>query len=58
MQKLIVLDYCSAKVHIYDVSPYLDIDDEFVYDVLGFNEDETKWMSGDLNIEFHNDVLE
>lgn len=53
MIKLIILDYCTAEVHIYLIDKELTIDEDYIED-LGFNTNSCSWMFGEnISIEIH-----
>lgn len=57
MKKLVVLDYSDASVHIFDVLPGIEVDDEYVTSI-GFNLSNCDWMISDhLDIKFHYTTL-
>lgn len=55
MKKLIVLEYSTSTVHIYNIDR-LYVDDEYI-ESLGFNLEDCNWMKGDLDILYHKGVL-
>lgn len=56
-EKLIVLNYETTTVDIYDVSPEADVDEEYVQN-LGFNTNMCSWMVGDdMEIVHHKGIL-
>lgn len=57
MKKLVVLDYSDASVHIFDVLPDIEVDDEYV-DSIGFNMSNCYWMLSDyLDIKYHHNSI-
>ena len=52
MEKLIILDYCNAEVHVYDTEKDVFIDEDYI-ESLGFDYNDCQWMWGDLSIMFH-----
>ena len=56
MEKLIILDYCTSTVHLYDVEREEPITDEYIVN-LGYNPDDCYWMAGDLGMVYHKGVL-
>lgn len=57
MEKLAIIDYSTASIHIYDIDPEIDIDESYI-ESLGFNIDECYWMFGEtINIIHHKELL-
>lgn len=56
MNQLIVLDYNTAKVHLYKVDPKVTVDEEYVLS-LGFREKNIEWMVGKLHVIKHKGIL-
>jgi len=57
MEKLVILDYVIPSVHIYDVDPEADVDEEYIEN-LGFNTNSCNWMFGEeMEIIYHKEVL-
>lgn len=57
MEKLVILDYCNASVHVYDVEYDADIDETYI-EKLGYNTNSVSWMFGEnMEITFHREVL-
>lgn len=53
MEKLIICNYSTSSIHIYDVQEDADIKDESYLRKLGFNPDECSWMfTTELQIYF------
>lgn len=52
MEKLIILDFCKAEVHVYDIDDSVIVDEDFI-ECLGFNSNDCQWMNGKLEITFH-----
>lgn len=50
MEELVILNYNTSEVHIYNVSSDVNIDEDYIKNTLGFNPDECSWMFG-TNIE-------
>lgn len=57
MDKLVILDYSNAKVHIYNTDFNLTEVDESYIESLGFNSNDCSWMVGDLDVQLHKGVL-
>ena len=57
MDKLVILDYSNAKVHIYNTDFNLTEVDENYIESLGFNSNDCSWMVGDLDVQLHKGVL-
>lgn len=57
MDKLVILDYGKAKVHIYNTDFNLTEIDENYIESLGFNSNDCSWMVGDLDVQLHKGVL-
>ena len=45
MENLIILDYSNASVHLYNVGPEANIDEEYISS-LGFHTSNCAWMFG------------
>lgn len=56
MNQLIILDYNTAKVHLYKVDLKVTVDEEYVLS-LGFKEKDIEWMCGKLEIIKHKGIL-
>ena len=57
MEKLIILDFCTASVHVYDVDSEANIDETYIEN-LGFNTNSCSWMFAEnMEITFHKEVL-
>ena len=56
MNQLVILDYSTAKVHLYKVDPKVTVDEEYVLS-LGFKKMEIEWMSGKLEVIKHKGIL-
>lgn len=56
-EELIILDYSTATVHIYNVDPGVNIDEEYISN-LGFHTSNCSWMFGeDIEIIRHKGLL-
>ena len=56
MNQLVILDYNTAKVHLYKVDPKVIVDEEYVLS-LGFREKDIEWMFGKLEVIKHKGIL-
>lgn len=57
MEKLIILDYTTAIVDVYDVDSEADINETYLHN-LGYNTNNCEWMfSENIEITFHKGVL-
>ena len=56
MEKLVILEYSTTTVHIYDINREDTIDDAYISS-LGYNPDDCYWMCGNIGIEYHKEVL-
>lgn len=57
MKKLVILEYSTGAVHIYDVAPQTSIDEEYISN-LGYRVSDCSWMiSNQLGIFHHQDIL-
>lgn len=57
METLVILDYNTASVDVYNVDSEANIDDRYI-DSLGHNPDECSWMFAEnLKIQFNSTVL-
>lgn len=58
MENLVILNYNTGEVHIYNVSPEANIDEDYIQNGLGFNLDECSWMFGtDIEIIKHRRII-
>lgn len=56
-EKLVILEYSTQTVHVYNVDPDANIDEGYISD-LGFNTSECAWMFGeDIEIVRHGGLL-
>lgn len=53
MEKLVVLDYSTCTLHVYNIKTEKPISDEYIVN-LGYNPDDCYWMIGDVEILYHN----
>lgn len=53
MEKLVVLDYSTATVHIHPLEREEPLQDSDIED-LGYNSSDCYWMAGDINFQVHN----
>lgn len=57
MEKLVILDYESGYVHLFDIDPNANIDEDYIR-ALGFNPDSCSWMFGDnIEVYIHKGIL-
>ena len=56
MNQLVILDYNTAKVHLYKVDPKVTVDEEYVLS-LGFRAEDIEWMFGKLEVIKHKGIL-
>ena len=56
MKQLVILDYNTAKVHLYKVDPKVTVDEEYILS-LGFRAKDIEWMSGKLEVIKHKGIL-
>ena len=56
MEKLIVLDCSTAKVHVHNVERNKPIDESYVQN-LGYDSSNCNWMAGDLEFIYHKGIL-
>jgi hypothetical protein len=56
MEKLVVLDYSTGTVHVYNLEREDPITDEYIQD-LGYNVSDCYWMAGDVEFINHKGVL-
>lgn len=57
MEKLVILDYNTLSVNIYDVDSEANINEEYINN-LGYHTSECSWMfAKNLNIVHHSRIL-
>lgn len=56
MEKLVILDYSTNTVHIYNIDADLEISDEYV-DSIGYNINNCYYIAGDIEIIEHQGIL-
>lgn len=56
MEKLIILEFSTGIVHIYDIERSEPIDEEYIEN-LGYHVSDCHWMSGDIEIIQHKGIL-
>lgn len=57
MRKLIILNFTTCSVDIYDVDSDADIDEEYI-SRLGYSINSIEWMIGEgMSIHYHKGVL-
>ena len=56
-EKLVILEYSTQTVHVYNVDPEANIDEEYISN-LGFHTSECSWMFGEaIEIIRHGGLL-
>lgn len=56
-EKLVIIEYSTQTVHVYNVDPDAIIDEEYIRN-LGFHTSECSWMFGeDIEIVRHGGLL-
>ena len=56
MEKLVVLDYSTCTLHVYNIETEEHVSDDYIVN-LGYNPDACYWMIGDVEILYHKGVL-
>ena len=56
MEELIILEFSTSTVHIFNIEREETIDEEYISN-LGYNPSDCHWMAGDLEIVQHKGVL-
>ena len=57
MERLIILDYTTCNVDVYDVDSDADIDEEYISNI-GYNTDNCYWMFWEeMEVTFHKEIL-
>ena len=56
MEKLIILNYCTNTVHVYNVERNEPVTEEYL-ESLGYNSGDCNWMAGDIEFIYHKGVL-
>ena len=56
MEKLVILEFSTATVHIHNIERSEPIDEEYI-DSLGYHSSDCNWMAGDLEIIQHKGIL-
>lgn len=58
MEQLIILNFSNPSVHIYNVEPKVEVNEEYISN-LGYHPSECSWMThSNMKIEFHNEILD
>lgn len=57
MEKLVILDYGSNKVHFYNVDREAPIDEQYIEDLGLYDSNSCYWMVGDFEIIHHKGTL-
>ena len=53
MERLVVLDHETARIHVYNIEREDYIDEEYISN-LGFNPINCNWMAGEFEVIKHN----
>lgn len=56
MEKLIILEFSTNIVHIYDIERSEPIDEKYIEN-LGYKVSDCHWMAGDIEIIQHKGIL-
>ena len=57
IRTLIIMDYSTGKIHVYNIHADLDVTDAFI-EKLGYNRDEVSWMiTEDYDVEEHKGIF-
>ena len=57
IRTLIIMDYSTGKIHVYNIHAALDVTDDFI-EKLGYNIDEVSWMIAEnYDIEEHKGIF-
>lgn len=57
MQQLVILNYTTSTIDIYNIENLVDVNDDYLSS-LGYNPDECSWMwSDELKVKFHSKTL-
>lgn len=57
-EELMLMDYSTGEVHIYKIAQDLNVDYDYIKNVLGFNPDECAWMFHDyIDVIRHREIL-
>lgn len=56
MEKLIILEFSTGIVHIYDIERSEPIDEEYIEN-LGYKVSDCHWMAGEMEIIQHKGTL-
>ena len=56
MDRLVILEYSTGTVHVYDINMEEPVNDEYISN-LGYNVDDCYWMTGQIDIAFHSGVV-
>lgn len=57
MERLVILDFCTGMVDIYQVEYEFQPDMDELLDSLGHNAEDCQWMYTQGDITFHKEVL-
>lgn len=57
IRTLIIMDYSTGKIHVYNIHAGLDVTDAFI-EKLGYNRDEVSWMiTENYDVEKHKGIF-
>ena len=57
IRTLIIMDYSTGKIHVYNIHADLDVTDDFI-EKLGYNIDEVSWMiTENYDVEEHKGIF-
>lgn len=56
MERLVVLDHETARIHVYNIEREDYIDEEYISN-LGFNPINCNWMAGEFEVIKHKGIL-
>lgn len=56
MERLVVMDYSTATVHVYSVEEDKQVTDETISNS-GLRANDCYWMAGNIDFEVHNEKL-
>lgn len=58
-EQLVILEYATQTVHVYNIDPGVNIDEEYISN-LGFDTSNCEWMFGPENMEIikHEELID
>ena len=56
MEKLVILDHATNRIHVYNLDREEFITEEYIQD-LGFDTGNCNWLAGELEVVEHEEVL-